>query len=78
MGGHTHTLIDSDPSKPAAPDQLSIWTSTLVRTGMTVAELNKSWEVIKWRCLDEIDAGICDGLTYQQVRAGPWGGWVDA
>lgn len=34
---------------------------------MTVAELNKSWEVTKWRCLDEIDAGICDGLTYQQV-----------
>ena len=39
----------------------------MVRTGMTVAELNKSFEVIKWRCLDEIDAGICDGLTYQQV-----------
>lgn len=39
----------------------------MVRTGMTVGELNKSWEVIKWRCLDEIDAGICDGLTYQQV-----------
>lgn len=37
---------------------------------MTVAHLNKSWEVIKWRCLDEIDAGICDGLTYQQVRSG--------
>jgi hypothetical protein len=60
----------SDPANPAAAgaDQLIIWTSTMVRTGMTVAELNKSYEVIKWRCLSEIEAGSCDGLTYQQVR----------
>lgn len=64
----------SDASQPgggSSPEQpqLSIWTSTMVRTGMTVEELNKCWEVTKWRCLDEIDAGICDGLTYQQVWA---------
>ena len=52
-----------DNSKP----ELIVWTSTMTRTGMTVAELNKSWEVIKWKCLDEIDAGMCDGLTYEQV-----------
>ena len=29
--------------------ELTVWTSTMLRTGMTVADLNKSWEVIKWR-----------------------------
>ncbi len=57
-----------DPSDPTNPN-LTVWTSTLVRTGMTVAHLNQSWEVIKWRCLDEIDAGMCDGLTYDEVAA---------
>lgn len=28
---------------------LIVWTSTMVRTGMTVAEINNVWEVIKWR-----------------------------
>lgn len=38
-------LEDGTVSRP----ELIVWTSTMLRTGMTVAELNKSWEVIKWR-----------------------------
>ena len=40
-----HEEGDTDDSKP----ELIVWTSTLTRTGMTVADLNKSWEVIKWK-----------------------------
>ena len=29
--------------------ELIVWTSTLTRTGMTVAGLNQSWEVLKWK-----------------------------
>ena len=25
--------------------------------------------ILKWKQLDEIDAGVCDGLTYAQVAA---------
>lgn len=33
---------------------LIVWTSTMVRTGMTVAEINNVWEVIKWRSATHI------------------------
>lgn len=44
-----------------------VWTSTLRRTIQTAAEL--PWPSVPWRALDEIDAGICDGLTYAEVRS---------
>jgi broad specificity phosphatase PhoE/predicted kinase len=43
-----------------------VWTSTLRRTIATAAEL--SAEAVSWRALDEIDAGVCDGMTYQEIR----------
>jgi len=62
-----HSVYKPDDPSDRANPSLTVWTSTLVRTGMTVAGLDQSWEVIKWRCLDEIDAGMCDGLTYNEV-----------
>jgi len=47
-------------------DELDVWTSTLHRTAQTVAPLGV--EPGEWRALDEINAGICDGLTYAEVR----------
>jgi broad specificity phosphatase PhoE/predicted kinase len=44
-----------------------VWTSTLKRTIQTAAGLG--WDTTTWRSLDEIDAGICDGLTYPEFRA---------
>lgn len=64
-----HSIYQPDDPSDRANPNLTVWTSTMVRTGMTVAGLNQSWEVIKWRCLDEIDAGMCDGLTYNEVAA---------
>jgi hypothetical protein len=44
---------------------VSVWTSTLQRTILTAAGL--PFAKLKWKALDEIDAGICDGMTYAQV-----------
>ncbi|MCE2391718.1 MAG: histidine phosphatase family protein [Proteobacteria bacterium] len=43
-----------------------VWTSTMRRTVETAAPLDLP--VREWRSLDEIDAGICDGLTYEEIR----------
>lgn len=52
--------------KPETP--LSIWTSTLRRTIQTAAALpHHSRRSLK--ALDELDAGVCDGLTYDQISS---------
>lgn len=28
----------------------------------------------EWRCLEEINAGICDGLTYEEIEVRNWHG----
>jgi broad specificity phosphatase PhoE len=43
-----------------------IWTSTLRRTVETARPLGK--QVVEWRALDEIHAGDCDGMTYEEIR----------
>lgn len=52
---------------PASDDSLQVWTSTLRRTGMTAAPLGR--QIIQWKALDEIDAGVCDGMTYEAIAA---------
>lgn len=44
---------------------LVVWTSTLLRARQTGAALSVPSQ--PWKLLDEIDAGICDGWTYDQV-----------
>eukprot|EP00611_Tribonema_gayanum_P026782 TRINITY_DN6463_c0_g1_i2.p1 TRINITY_DN6463_c0_g1~~TRINITY_DN6463_c0_g1_i2.p1 ORF type:complete len:552 (-),score=217.16 TRINITY_DN6463_c0_g1_i2:103-1758(-) len=51
---------------PAGSD-LAVWTSTMVRTGETVAPMTGVYDVVKWRALDEIYAGKMEGLTYEYV-----------
>ncbi len=47
-------------------DGLEVWTSTLERS------LKTGWfvdpDVQPWRNLDEIDAGVCDGMTYAEIK----------
>jgi broad specificity phosphatase PhoE len=43
-----------------------VWTSTLRRTIQTAQPLTDT--PTTWRALDEIDAGVCDGMTYEQIR----------
>ncbi|XP_048324165.2 6-phosphofructo-2-kinase/fructose-2,6-bisphosphatase isoform X1 [Ziziphus jujuba] len=45
----------------------SIWTSTLQRTILTASHLG-GFPKIQWRALDEIYAGVCDGMTYEEIK----------
>ncbi|KAK1321982.1 6-phosphofructo-2-kinase/fructose-2,6-bisphosphatase [Acorus calamus] len=45
----------------------SIWTSTLQRTILTASPI-VGFPKIQWRALDEIYAGVCDGMTYEEIK----------
>ncbi|GMM51164.1 fructose-2,6-bisphosphatase [Starmerella bacillaris] len=45
---------------------LTVWTSTLQRTQQTAQYL--PYPKIQWKALDELDAGVCDGLTYEEIK----------
>lgn len=45
---------------------LVVWTSTLRRTIETVRSLHR--QHVEWRALDEIAAGDCDGMTYDEIK----------
>ncbi|GAV29494.1 hypothetical protein PMKS-002995 [Pichia membranifaciens] len=46
-------------------DKLEVWTSTLKRTQQTAKFL--PYPQKQWKALDELDAGSCDGLTYEEI-----------
>lgn len=46
---------------------LTVWTSTLKRTIQTARFL--PYEKLEWKALDELDSGVCDGMTYGQIEA---------
>lgn len=45
---------------------LTVWTSTMKRTIQT-GELLK-YPKLQWKALDELDAGVCDGMTYEEIE----------
>ncbi|SPO05290.1 probable fructose-2,6-bisphosphate 2-phosphatase [Cephalotrichum gorgonifer] len=47
---------------------LTVWTSTLKRTIATARFLPPNYNQLQWKALDELDAGVCDGLTYQEIK----------
>lgn len=47
---------------------LTVWCSTLERTKETASYVRDLDDVVQWRSLEEIDAGICDGLTVDEVK----------
>ena len=52
------------------PERLKVWTSTLRRTRQTGAGLEDiaHGEVLRWRALDEINSGVCEGLSYEEIQ----------
>lgn len=44
---------------------LRVWTSSLQRTVHTAMPMERP--VRSWKLLDEIDAGVCDGMTYAEI-----------
>lgn len=51
----------------ARSTQFVVWTSTLLRTVETAAPLGRNVQAL--RALNEIDAGVCDGFTYEEIKA---------
>jgi len=49
-----------------ARDAISVWTSSLRRAVETGELLNRPLR--SFRALDEINAGVCDGMTYAQIK----------
>lgn len=45
---------------------LVVWTSTLRRTQETAKYL--PYKKLAWKALDELDAGVCDGMTYKEIE----------
>lgn len=45
---------------------LTVWTSTLRRTQQTARFL--PYRQMQWKALDELDAGVCDGMTYKEIE----------
>ncbi len=49
--------------------ELVIWTSTMRRAKETVVPFKgRCNRLLEWRALREIEAGICDGLSYDQIK----------
>ncbi|XP_048692630.1 6-phosphofructo-2-kinase/fructose-2,6-bisphosphatase 3 isoform X5 [Caretta caretta] len=46
---------------------LKIWTSQLKRTIQTAEALKLPYE--QWKALNEIDAGVCEEMTYEEIKA---------
>jgi broad specificity phosphatase PhoE/predicted kinase len=59
-------FMRSDEGVGSNFENLHVWTSSLKRTIMTAKVLGLN--TTRWRALDEIDAGRCDGLTYEQIK----------
>lgn len=47
---------------------LTVWTSTLKRTIATARHLPAHYNQLQWKALDELDGGVCDGLTYAEIE----------
>lgn len=63
---YAHSLSAFIDGQSPALEPLTVWTSSLRRTVQTANPLGRSSTA--WRALDEIDAGVCDGMTYEQIR----------
>ena len=63
---YAHALADFLDEHVPAPSPLLIYTSSLRSTGQTANPLGRPSAA--WRALDEIDAGVCDGMSYEQIR----------
>ena len=64
--GREYAQVLADFVRGHAEQPPVVWCSTLRRTIETAACLPVP--SLQWRALDEIDAGICDGMTYAEIE----------
>ena len=58
----------SNSPKPGEDHPLTVWTSTLKRTIATARHLPQEWNQLQWKALDELDSGVCDNMTYAEIK----------
>lgn len=63
---YARNLADFIRSRVPLDASLTVWTSTLRRTIHTARPLTNHPRM--WKALDEIDAGVCEGMTYEEIR----------
>lgn len=64
--GHLYSAALSKFIKEQQIDGLRVWTSWLKRTIQTVSDIPAPQE--RWKALNEIDAGICEEMTYEEIK----------
>lgn len=65
--GRLYAVKLPDLIKTNLGDQdLTVWTSTMKRTIETSEKLD--YPKLQWKALDELDAGVCDGMTYEEIE----------
>lgn len=45
---------------------LTVWTSSMKRTIQTASQL--PYPKKSWKALDELNTGVCDGMTYAEIE----------
>ncbi|CAN0355846.1 unnamed protein product, partial [Hapterophycus canaliculatus] len=65
---YAKVLVDYvEQSDELSTDKLCVWSSTMRRARQTAAGIPKN-RYVEWRALREIEVGVCDGMTYAQVK----------
>ena len=67
ISSESHPIMSTYTKGIQEGQQLTVWTSTMKRTIATARFLPSEYNQVQWKALDELDAGLCDGLTYQQI-----------
>ena len=65
---YSQTMCDFITLQPEFRNGLNVWCSTLKRTMETAQPFRGMCPIYKWKALSEIEAGICDGMTYAQIK----------
>lgn len=84
-GGKEYALKLADYMNGLNIDNLLVWTSFMQRTIQTAKHVKGNherykwghfklepalmWIPVRWKTLNELDIGICDGLTYEEIKA---------
>jgi broad specificity phosphatase PhoE len=63
---YAHNLRAFYEERIAPQGPIEVWTSTLLRTVETAEVVGQA--SLSWRALNEIEAGACDGKTYQEIK----------
>lgn len=64
--GKQYAYALADFIKSQAISSLKVWTSHMKRTIQTAEALDVPYE--QWKALNEIDAGVCEEMTYEEIQ----------